>query len=97
MLENDYAVTYSKTGMIMEFQFCIRGIFVMKAKVKEYGVFFNAMMNHIPNNIVRNSKLINLKENHDINNMSKIHTIVENLTKLNSFHGKIRGINNNEV
>ena len=39
----------------------------MKVKLKEYELFLKAIMNHIPNCIARNSKLINPKENQDIN------------------------------
>ena len=53
-------MTYLKTGVNIEFQDFLRGIFVIKAKVKEYVVFYKAIINHIPNNI-RNFKLINLK------------------------------------
>ena len=38
----------------------------MKAKFKEDEVFFKTMMNHIPNNIIRNPKLINVEENQGI-------------------------------
>ena len=45
----------------------LRGVLVMKAKVNENNMFFKAIMNLIPNNIIGNSKLINLKEIPDIN------------------------------
>ena len=38
----------------------------MKAKVKEHEMFYEVIMNHIPNNI-RYSKLVNLKGKQDIN------------------------------
>ena len=38
----------------------------MKTKVKEYEVFLKTIINHIPNNIIRNPKLINLEKNQGI-------------------------------
>ena len=64
-LNNTYIKTYLKTGVYVELQDFFRGVFVLK--VKEHWMFFEAVMNHIPNNFIRNSKLINLKENQDIN------------------------------
>ena len=53
--------------MNIEFLDFLRGIFVIKAKVKEYVVFYKAIINHIPNNIRNYYNLLNLKENQDIN------------------------------
>ena len=59
----NYIITHLKTGMKIDIQEFLRGILVMKSKVKENEVFFKAIMNHILNDIIWNPKLINLNEN----------------------------------
>ena len=66
-LNESYTITYIKTGMNIDLQEFLLGVFVMKAAINQQQVFFKTIMNHIPNNIIINSKLINLKENQDIN------------------------------
>ena len=51
----DFMGTYLKTGVNIGLQGFLRDTFVMKAKFKDYELFFKAIMNHIPNNI-RNSQ-----------------------------------------
>ena len=59
-------MTHLKPRMNIDIEEFLRGVFVMKVAMKFQQVFFKTMMNHISNNIINNSKLINLKENQDI-------------------------------
>ena len=62
----NYTITHLKTDMDIPIQEFLRFIFVMNANVKEYEVFFKMIINHIPIELIRNPKLIKLKENQDI-------------------------------
>ena len=68
--END-TITHMKTGMNIPIQEFLRLIIVMNSNVKEYEVFFQLIINHIPNELIRNPKLIKLKEIQDIANIGE--------------------------
>ena len=38
--DNNYIIIYLKTGANIELQDYLRGIYIMRAKVKEYAVYF---------------------------------------------------------
>ena len=51
--END-SITHLKRGMNISLQEFLRGVFVMKAAIKDHQEIFKAIMDHIPNNIILN-------------------------------------------
>ena len=66
IFNENYTITHFKTGMNITIHAFLRGIFVMKSNVKKYEMFFKMIINHIPIELIRNPKLIQLKENQDI-------------------------------
>ena len=58
----NYTITHLKTDMTIPIEDFLRMIFVVNSNVKEYEVFFQMIINDIPIEMIRNRKMIKLKE-----------------------------------
>ena len=66
VLNENFTITNLKNGIHIEIHDLLKGIFVIKASIKNNRKFFDEIMEYIPNKIIRNVKLLNYKDNDDI-------------------------------
>ena len=67
VLNENFTITNLKIGMNIDVNEFLKGIFMMKATIKNNHKFFNDIMEYISHKIFRNVKLLSYKENGDAN------------------------------
>ena len=66
VLNENFTITNLKSGIHIEIHDLLKGIFVIKASIKNNRKFFDDIMEYIPHKIIRNVKLLNSKDNDDV-------------------------------